>query len=692
MSTHWKLVVDDNNIANLTLDRLQSSVNTLNEEILGQLDQFLDDVLLGKTNIRGLIISSAKPAGFIAGADIEQFKQIQDINYAFELIRKGQRVFAKLEQLKVPTVAAIDGFCLGGGLELALACRYRIVTDSPSSRLGLPEVKLGIHPGWGGSVRMLHQVGAFAALEMMLSGRTISPREAKKKGLVDAVVPLRQLHRAAVQFILEQPRPYKLPWWKAIFNTLPFRYLIHSVLQRKVSEKAPKEHYPAPYALLENWLRDGAQGEQAYINEANSVAKLFTTDTSRNLLRVFNLQETLKSLAKGQNVAFQQVHVIGAGVMGGDIASWCAVQGMKVTLQDQSPEVLAKAVARAHSLFKKKLKAPHLIQRAMDHLIPDIHGQGIGKADVVIEAIFEDLTAKQELFKTVETQAKPDAILATNTSTIPIDEISRVMKQPNRLLGVHFFNPVAKMPLVEVVKADKTTTLLMQKAIAFVRSIDRLPLPVNSSPGFLVNRVLLPYLLEAVSLLEEGVPIVAIDQAACSFGMPMGPIELADTVGLDVCYMAAKILTSHLSGTIPAILETKVSQGKLGRKSGEGFYLYKNGHKVKSKLPGNYQPTKDIADRMIYRMLNEAAACLREGVVENIEQLDAGMIFGTGFAPFRGGPMHYAQRIGSHTVYQRLNDLASQYGERFKPDGYWSQTKEPTKVLQMPIESDKRGD
>ncbi len=678
---HWNIQQDNEGFVRLTLDRQQASVNTLNDEVLGEFNEILDRILLGKLDAKGLIIDSGKFTGFIAGADIEQFKQIQDVNYAFELIRRGQRIFAKLEQLTIPTIAAIHGFCLGGGLELALACDIRIAVDDPSTRIGLPEIKLGIHPGWGGTIRLPALIGPLAAMELMLSGRTLSAGAAAKLGVIDAVVPMRQLLRAANQLMRQPLKKKKLALWKQFFNILPCRYLLHGFLQRKVMEKAPREYYPAPYIMLENWLKDSGDSEAAYINEANSVAKLFTTETSRNLLRTFYLQEQLKSLGKEHNFFFRHVHVIGAGVMGGDIASWCAMKGFRVTLHDKSPKALAKAVQRAKALFTKKLKKPHLIRQAMDLFIPDLTGEFVAKADLIIEAIFEDLAAKQDLFREIETLAKPEALLATNTSTIPLDEISQVLKQESRLVGIHFFNPVAKMPLVEVVKGEHSGSIHLQKATAFVSHIDRLPLSVNSRPGFLVNRVLLPYLMESMQLLEEGVPMVAIDQAARSFGMPMGPIELADTVGLDVCYQAAKILTEHLSGHIPVTLETKVTQGELGRKSGKGFYEYKKGRLLRPKLPKNYQPSKDLTDRMIYRMLNESAACLREHVVENIDELDAGMIFGTGFAPFRGGPMHYAKRIGSHTIYQRLNDLASQYGERFKPDMYWTYSQESTKNL-----------
>lgn len=380
----------------------------------------------------------------------------------------------------------------------------------------------------------------------------------------------------------------------------------------------------------------------------------FFSETSQNLVRVFFLQERLKSLGKGGNFKGKHVHVIGAGTMGGDIAAWCAVQGFTVTLQDREPKFIAPAIKRAYVTCKEKLKEDYLVQKAMDRLSPDVNGFGIGKADIIIEAIFEDLKTKQDLFKRLESEAKPSAILATNTSSIPLDEINSVLKNPERLVGIHFFNPVAKMLLVEVVKGEKTDATVLEKATSFVRKLDRLPLPVKSSPGFLVNRILMPYLLEAVALYNEGVPKTAIDKAMLEFGMPMGPITLADTVGLDVCLSVAKHLSQYYPNTtIPAELSTLVEQKKLGRKTGEGFYVYKNGKQVRP-VETYDKPLKEISDRLVLVMLNEAFACLREDVVADGDLLDAGMIFGTGFAPFRGGPIHYAKSQGIHELFEKF--------------------------------------
>ncbi|MCX7125131.1 MAG: 3-hydroxyacyl-CoA dehydrogenase NAD-binding domain-containing protein, partial [Gammaproteobacteria bacterium] len=360
-----------------------------------------------------------------------------------------------------------------------------------------------------------------------------------------------------------------------------------------------------------------------------------------------------------------------AGTMGGDIAAWCAAQVLRVTLQDQSPEKIEPAIKRAYQLFQKKLRLPRLVQAAMDRLQADEQGLGIEKADIIIEAVFENLAVKQEIFRNAELKAKPTAILATNTSSIPLEEIATALKNPSRLVGVHFFNPVDKMPLVEVVYGEQTTDETVYSAAAFVGVISRLPLPVASHPGFLVNRVLMPYLMEAMTLYEEGVPAAVIDRAAVNFGMPMGPIALADKVGLDVCLSVAENLSKYFGGKVPDRLKSMVQAGRLGVKSGQGFYKYVQGKQVKAGKANMDAAPSDITDRMILRMLNEAVACLDEKVVSDADLLDAGMIFGTGFAPFLGGPMEYAKTRGIKTVIARLDGFAKQYGDRFKPHAGW---------------------
>lgn len=650
---NWRLETDENQILWLILDKHNTSVNTLNREVVEEFSRIVDS-LYNDTTHKGVIIASGKKSGFIAGADISEFTKFKDIDEAASVLTQGQAVLSKLENLKIPVVAMIDGFCLGGGMELALACHYRVAEESAKTRLGLPEVKLGIHPGWGGTVRMPRLIGGLQGMNMILSGHTVSGKAAAKLGFVDAAVPKRQLVNAAKHYVLTKPPRHKPSTLQSITNSKIPRQVIGSFLRKKLKEKVNPLHYPASFHALDNWEHIGVDTNAAYEREAKSCAKLFFSDTCQNLVRVFFLQEKLKGLSKDNSYVPHHIHVIGAGTMGGDIAAWCALQGLTVTLQDLEPRLIAPAIKRANALFKDKLKEKHLIQAAMDRLIPDVEGNGISKADIIIEAVVEDLAVKQAIFKMIEAKAKPQAILATNTSSIPLDEINTVLQLPQRLVGIHYFNPVAKMQLVEVVQGNATSQEVVNKAISFVRKIDRLPLPVKSSPGFLVNRILMPYLLEAMELLNEGVPMTAIDKAMVAFGMPMGPITLADTVGLDVCLSVAKNLGKYYDVAIPPRLVELVEKRKLGRKTGEGFYKYdKSGKQIKSDLSIYDKPLQDISDRLVLRMLNEAFACLREGVVADADLLDAGMIFGTGFAPFRGGPIHYAKTQGINELYQQ---------------------------------------
>ncbi|AWN74193.1 3-hydroxyacyl-CoA dehydrogenase NAD-binding domain-containing protein [Legionella anisa] len=664
---HWDLKRDSDNILWLGLDRKDTSINSINEEVLDELNSLLHEISQDK-NALGLIVHSAKEKGFIAGADVNAFSKFETPAQAVDFLRKGQAVFARLQALTIPSVAMIDGFCMGGGYELALACTYRVASDEKDTRIGLPEVMLGIHPGWGGSVRLPQLIGGFNALsQIILTGNAVHSAKAKSLGMVDEVVPVRQLKRAAVYFIKNKPPKHKPSFVQGLTNSAWLRKPIAALMRHNIAKRVRKEHYPAPYAIVDLWEKEGGVGDRAYLKEIDSVEHLVSTGiTSKNLIRAFTLRERLKGFAKGSDFKANHVHVIGAGIMGGDIAAWCALRGLRVTLQDQSYTQIAPAIGRAHALYKKKLRKPRLIQAAMDNLIPDPEGHGIARADVIIEAVFENLAVKQEIMKKVEKLAKKDAIIATNTSSIPLDEISSVMNNPNRLVGIHFFNPVAKMDLVEVVSSTQTSKKIELNSCAFVNQIGKLPLPVKSSPGFLVNRVLMPYLMECVQLLDEGYSAETIDEAALSFGMFMGPVELADTVGLDVGLAVAENLTGHFGGTVPQKLRDMVKEGKLGRKTGQGLYQYKNGKPIK-KQPSTPIPPH-IADRLILRMVNESAACLREGVVADADLLDAGMIFGTGFAPFRGGPMNYAKDFGTNNLENLFKTLESKYGERFKVD------------------------
>ncbi|MDT8440843.1 MAG: 3-hydroxyacyl-CoA dehydrogenase NAD-binding domain-containing protein [Desulfuromonadales bacterium] len=665
---HWRLEQDDDGIAWLTLDRADAPVNSLSREVLEELDDVLGDV--AGSLPKALVIRSGKPGGFIAGADVREFTRIEDRQQALALIERGQTILGRIEALPVPTLALIDGFCLGGGLELALACRHRLASDEPATRLGLPEVQLGIHPGFGGTVRLIRLLGPLRALELMLTGRSLAAKAAKAIGLVDAVAPPRHLQRAARTLALHPPQPARQPWRERLAALPLARDLVVKLMRRKLERKADRCHYPAPYALLDLWSRFGADPAANYAAEAASVAELIVGETARNLVRVFLLQEQLKATGRAGVDTPRRVHVVGGGIMGGDIAGWCALQGMQVTVQDVDPQRLGQVVARAHQLFIRKLKSRRDIEAAHDRLVPDPHGHGVPRADLVIEAIFEDADAKRDLYRQIEPQLKPEAILASNTSSIPLEELATALARPARLIGLHFFNPVAKMQLVEVVRAPQSDPQALERGAAFVLAIKRLPLPVKSSPGFLVNRILMPYLLEAVRMVDEGIKPEVIDRAATDFGMPMGPIRLADTVGLDICLSVARILANHYPVEVPDRLVKMVADGQLGRKSGRGFYEH---HGKPARLdPGLVVPA-EVGARLTLRLLNEAVACWREQVVDSADLLDGGVIFGTGFAPFRGGPLQHLRTVGAAGLLSELERLAAEQGERFTPDVGWQE-------------------
>lgn len=667
---HWHRETDADGIVWLHLDKADGDTNVLSRAVLEELQGHLEELL--RQPPRGLIFLSDKPNGFIAGADVQEFTRLETEQAALEAIQRGQAIMDYIEGLSCPTVAMLHGFALGGGLELALACDWRVAEDDPATRLGLPEIKLGIHPGFGGTLRSIERLGVLQAMNLMLTGRNLSARAAKRIGLVDHAVPRRHLHTAARACVLDPPRRKPLPAWLRALNAPALRPLVAKLLQREVAKKAPRAHYPAPWALIDLWVRHFGDRRRMLREEAASVARLMTGKTSRNLVRVFGLQERLKSLGKQQAFRPRHVHVVGGGVMGGDIAAWCAMQDYRVSIQDRDHDTLGRVVRRAADLYRRKLKPRRTATAALDRLMPDLPGYGLGKAELVIEAIFEDAQVKRDLFAKIEPRLPESAIIATNTSSIPLQELAPALAHPDRLVGLHFFNPVAKMPLVEVVHSPETAAETVARAAAFARSIRRLPLPVTSTPGFLVNRVLMPYLMEAVVMVEEGIPLAIIDRVATDFGMPMGPIELADTVGLDICLKVAENLTGHFGGEVPGILRDKVEAGRLGKKSGGGFYDFRQGRPVKPKPEKGYRAPTDLQDRLILRMLNEVVACLREKVVADGDLADAGIIFGTGFAPFRGGPVHYIRERGPQQLEALLKSLARSHGERFEPDPGWA--------------------
>ena len=666
----WKMERDAEGIVWLTLDKPGSSTNVLGRAILEELGGLIDQIAANVP--KGVVIRSGKKSGFIAGADIKEFTGFKSATDAYALIRGGQLVFDRLEALPCPTVAAIQGFALGGGLELALACRYRVAVGDERLSLGLPEVQLGIHPGFGGTVRTVRLIGMPAAMDMMLTGRPIRVDKALRLGLVDKLVTAAELESGARELINKKP-PTHMPRFKDQVLSWPIvRSFVKNALVAKTASKVKREHYPAPYAIIDLWVQHGARGAAAYESEARSIAHLFTTETARNLIRVFMLQDRLKAMGGKSAVPVNHVHVVGAGVMGGDIAAWCALRGLTVTLQDRALEFIEPALKRAHELFEKRVKDPGQRADVRKRLEADVAGNGVDDADVVIEAIFEDLGAKQALYASLEPRMKPTALLATNTSSITLEPLAAKLANPARLVGLHFFNPVAQMPLIEIVSGAQTDAAATQAAVAFSRRLDKLPVPCRSAPGFIVNRVLMPYLQEAMRAAQEGVALPVIDKAAVDFGMPMGPVELADVVGLNVAQDVGKIIAAELGREMPnlAQLDALVSQKKLGRKTGSGFYEWKDGKAIKPPI-GGVEPPPDLIDRLILILVNECVATLREGVASEPDFVDAAVIFGTGFAPFRGGPLAYARSRGVAEVVARLSELAERYGSRFRPDEGW---------------------
>ncbi len=667
---HFRVTRDEDGIAWLVFDRAGESANTLSAEVLEEFDAVLTE--LERERPAGLVIRSAKPSGFIAGADVNAFRGAADADAVEAEIRRAHAIVDRLEVLRSPTVAVIHGFCLGGGLEVALACTARIAVAD--ARFGFPEVMLGLHPGLGGTVRFTRLVNPVRAMDLMLTGKTVDARKARALGLVDAVTEERHVRNAVKDAVfgrLKRARPSPVVW---ALNRGPARRFLAGRMRAAAARRAPKEHYPAPYALIDLWEAHGDDRANMLAAEQRSFAALMVTPTAQNLIRVFFLRERMKKLGAGDH-RIQRVHVIGAGTMGGDIAAWCARQGFCVTLADMRPEPVAAALKRAAALYDKAVRSRIKVRDALDRLMPDLAGDGVRHADLVIEAVPENPDLKRAIHAAVEPRMKAGAILATNTSSIPLEDLREGLAAPQRLVGLHFFNPVSRLPLVEVVSHDAAAPDVLAAARAFVGAIDRLPLPVKSAPGFLVNRALTPYMLEAMMMLDEGIDKTVIDAAAEKFGMPMGPIELADQVGLDICLAVGDMLRAKLGEALPAPpawLRDKIARGELGRKSGRGFYAWKNGRADKSAAMTTVaEPTQDMIDRLILPMANVAVAALREGLVEDADVIDGAMIFGTGFAPFRGGPLHDARTRGVDDVVRTLRLLAQRYGERFAPDAGW---------------------
>ena len=664
----WRAARDDRDVLWLALDVPETGVNTISRDVLEGLDQQLDSI--AQTPPKAVVIRSAKTGGFAAGADIGMFRDLDNPEDVDAMLTRGHAVLDRLEALDCPTVCVVHGQALGGGFEIALACDWIIAVDGAS--FGFPEVNLGLHPGLGGTFRLPDRIDPVEAMTHMLTGKTAHTDKARSLGIADAVVEERHVEaaiRAAIAGELTQEGPSLTE--RAMSLSAARGYAARK-MRAKAHDRAPEAHYPAPYALIDLWQGHGDDKKAMQRGEITSFAELVTSETSRNLVRVFFLQQALKEDRHGKD-SIAHVHVLGAGTMGGEIAAWCALKGKTVTLSDPDTDALGRTVRRAAAICREQHLSGAETRDALDRLMPDPGQLGVPKADLVIEAASENARIKGKIYAEVEPRMKSTATLATNTSSLSVTALSQGLKRPKRFAGLHFFNPVSKMQLVEVVNHEGTYGTVTDQLAAFCGTIGRLPARVRDYPGYLVNRALTPYLLEAVQLIGEGHDKQVIDSAAERFGMPMGPVELADQVGLDICLHVAESLSEGLDKPLPDIpgwLGEMVENGDTGKKAGRGFYEWKDGKAEKGAAP-DASDTGDITDRLMLPMLDACVECLRQGVARDMDQVDGAMIFATGFAPFRGGPMHYAKSRGSDDIVARLQELSEAHGARFRSDPHW---------------------
>lgn len=687
--------VDKDGIAILTFDLPGEKVNKLStavmEELAGQISGIEKD-----RAVKGLIVTSGKKGIFIAGADISEIEGITDPRKGRELAARGQEVLGMIENLPFPVVAAIHGPALGGGLELALACHYRVITDHPKTVLGLPEVKLGIHPGFGGTQRLPRLVGLRNSLDMILTGKNVYPGKALKLGLADKVVPLEYLMEQSKEIVRRcgnkgYRRPQGLRKKHSVIDRIlegtPFgRNFIFRKARENVIKKT-RGNYPATLKALqviEEGLSLHLDGGLAI--EASSLGEMAATDICKNLISVFYLQEKLKKEigveGEAAPLTVERAAVLGAGVMGGGIAQLFAEKDIPLRMKDINSEALGHGLESAAKVFQGKLKKRIIDKREfaqrMGNISTTIDYSGFGRVDLVVEAVVEKMEVKKAVFAECEKFIREDAILASNTSSLSVTEIASAARRPEKVAGMHFFNPVHRMPLVEVIRGEKTSDETTATIVDLAKRLGKTPIVVKDKEGFLVNRLLMPYLNEAVLMLEEGATIGKVDDALLDFGMPMGAFILLDEIGIDIAHHVAEVLYGAFGERMrPAALMKKVlDSGRLGRKNQRGYYSYKKGKRNTSdeavySLPGGkgglHLGRDEIVDRCILLMLNEAALCLEEEIVERPEYVDAGVIFGAGFPPFRGGLLRYAEKRGIKEIVMRLEEFAEKYDERFRP-------------------------
>ena len=695
MSAAFSLEKIDDRISILYFDLPGEKVNKFSTSVMFQFEEQVE-ALKQRDDIECLLLMSKKPGIFIAGADVKEIQSISDEESGYKVGRVGQNIFTAFEKLPFKKIAVIDGACMGGGTELSLCCDFRLATDSPKTKIALPEVNLGILPGWGGTQRLPKLIGLQRALDIILTGKNLNAKRAWKAGVVDKIIPEQWVKEKALEFAGEalagKGKKYtarRKPKGAAnvvLEQTSMGRSMIFSQAKKMLLSKT-HGHYPAPLKALEVIektygmdLKDGLE------IEAKALGELMATDISKNLVQLFFWTEEVKKEngtdqpdVKGSQI--RKAAVLGAGVMGGGIAQLFAGRSIPVRVKDISYDAVAKAYQQAAEVLMAKVKKRRMTKLEFNQVMNRITGtvdyNGFRSADIVVEAVVEDLKIKKMVLTELEEQVPETAIIASNTSSLKIDDMKEALKHKERFIGMHFFNPVHRMPLVEIVRGTDTSAEAVATVFNLVKKLGKTPIVVKDGPGFLVNRLLLPYMVEAISLLEQGNSIQNIDNALLHFGMPMGPIELFDEVGIDVAWKVAKILQESMGDRMAEsdLLPNLLDDGRLGKKNGKGFYRYKGRKKEDDPAIDGYIHIKEkvildeqeIIQRTVYPMINEAARCLDEGIARSARDVDLGMIFGTGFAPFRGGLLRFADAEGLDKIVDILNEYAQTYGSRFTP-------------------------
>lgn len=686
-------------VAIIWLDQVGQKANTLGTPNMLRLFEIFTEIEKD-SSLGCLVFFSKKPSIFIAGADISEIKRMTDGRGSADDLMKLQSVFTYLENLPIPSIAAIHGACMGGGTELSLSCDYRMATDDSATKIALPEVMLGVIPGWGGTQRMPRLLGLEKSLDLVLSGRAVDGKKAKKMGLVDKVVAKEFLEEKALAWANElaktkKKRGHNYEHKDAILEKVPGgKWIIFDQAKKKLLEKT-KGHYPAPLKALEVIKKTyGGNLEEGLKVEARAFAEMVASETSKALIHVYYLNEGVKrdkGTEKGTKGAeVTHTAVMGAGVMGGGIAQLFAAKGSRVRMKDVQWDGVAKGYQAAAKIFRKQVERRKMKQSDMDNAMGRIEGTldftGLKNVDLVVEAVVEDMNIKKSVFKELEAHCGPKTVLATNTSSLSVDELATSVKDPSRVVGMHFFNPVDKMPLVEVIRGKKTSDEAVATVFQYAKKVGKTPIVVKDAPGFAVNRILGPYMNEAAFLMVEGAGVEKIDRVMEKFGMPMGPIALLDEVGLDVAAKVSKILYGAFGDRMksPALFDTITAEKRFGKKVGKGIYVYENGGKKKSLDTGFLQklgikdgsaslPDEEIVKRLVYLMINEAARVWEEGLVRTVGDIDVGMIFGTGFAPFRGGLLKYADSVGADHIVSDLELFVRKYGPRFAPAQFLQQ-------------------